>query len=210
MKKNILILTFIILSITPGITDDKPSDTNNKQAVAPDVLLVYSSGTPFITISKMNPESFDAVSCPTPAEENMKTVANKLAVLLRSHKLIVRIAESQEIKHPGEVLDARMVIIGSPSYFGNVSWPIKKFLDEIFGKIYASGSERLNGKRIAAFSMAEIEPSARHTLDTIKRAVGDCRGTFGPSVIVLTQHSEQEVTKRINEFAEKISSFLRN
>lgn len=202
-SKVFLLLATLLISLSiagnSSIAKENPSES-------PDVLLIYSSGTPSITISKMSPESSDAVTCPTPEKENMKTVSEKLGTELRSKKLTVRVAESHEIKHPDEILQARMVIIGSPSYFGNVSWPIKKFFDELFGKIYASGSERLDGKRIAAFSMAEIEPSARHTLETIQRAVSDCRGTFGPTMIVLTEHSEQDIIERVTEFAEQILS----
>ena len=197
---------FVIISFTCAIVlAMTTAPVAQEKPAASDILIVYSSGTPSITISDIPHENVDAITCPTPEKENMKTVSEKLGTALRERKLTVRVAEASDIKHPDEILRTGIVIIGSPSYFGNVSWVIKKFFDEHFGLIYASGEKRLGGKAVASFSMAEVEPSARGTLKAIDRAVRDCRGIIGPTMIILVKQPEEEINLKIKQFAEKIA-----
>ena len=113
-----------------------------------------------------------------------------------------------EIKHRDEILRARLVVIGSPAYFANVSWKIKKLFDEQFHRIYLLEKKRLAKRRIAAFAMAEIEPSARSALKAIKAVVRDCKGRFGPTMIFLTKHSKKEIRKRINQLAQELAGLI--
>lgn len=52
---------------------------------------------------------------------------------------------------PQVLVDAELIIMGSPTYFGNVSAPMKAFLDST-GGLWVKGS--LAGKRFAAFTSA--------------------------------------------------------
>lgn len=189
---------------------------NEEQGKSPDVLVIYSTGTPFSwtvikSIAKRsdkNVKEIDAITSPTPLKENCGTIAEKLASALRDKKLIVRVAETMEIKHRDEILRARLVVIGSPAYFANVSWKIKKLFDEQFHRIYLLEKKRLAKRRIAAFAMAEIEPSARSALKAIKAVVRDCKGRFGPTMIFLTKHSKKEIRKRINQLAQELAGLI--
>ncbi len=80
--------------------------------------------------------------------------------------------------------------------------------DEHFGKIYASGSERLAGKHVAAFSIAEIERSSNKTLAVIETIVGDCKGIFDLTMIVTTKHSVEEIAQRIEQFTDQCADEL--
>lgn len=182
--------------------------TKQKHEKGPDVLIIYSSGTPFKTISDMDAKDVDAVTTATPVGENCRTIAERLASILRDKKLAVRVAEASQIKHRNEILGARLVVIGSPAYFWNVSWQIKKLLDEQFSQIYVFSKERLAKRRIAAFAMAEIDSSARATLKAIKAVVGDCKGRFGPTMTFLTKHSKKEISRRINRFADQLEAVV--
>ena len=198
--KTTFLIIFILVIVFGIITAISGQETRT-----PDVLLIYSSGTPYVYTKGEPPKDYDALSCPTPKKENVRTVAEKLGNALKRKNLVVCVAEASEITDHNEILKARMIIIGSPSYLGNVDWKIKKLLDVTFYPIYFSGKERLGKKRIAAFSMAQIEPSAKKTLEAIKTAAGDYRGTFGPTMIVLVKHPEEEVNKRVNQFAGQIA-----
>lgn len=186
---------------------------NEEQAKPPDVLLIYSSGTPldyysngplFEKIRNRIPREVDAVTTATPLKENCRTIAEKLASALRDKKLVVRVAKAPEIKHRNEILRARLVVIGTPSRFSNVSWELKKLFDEKFSQIGALEEKGLAKRRIAAFSMAEIEPSARAALKAIKAVVRDCNGRFGPTMIFLIKDSKKEIRKRINKFVQQL------
>ena len=185
---------FMIFAIIPSAAgvygQEKPSR----------VLIIYSSGNPQGSISNLKT---DAVTLPTPKGMNVRVVAGKLSQSLQNRGLPVRMASASEITGPDEIIESGMVIFGSPAYFNNVSWEIKKLIDEQFIRIY-SKEKRLNGLRIAAFSMAEVIPSAEATLSVIRNTVMDCQGVFGPSMALLAKQPEEEVNKQIESFAEEV------
>jgi flavodoxin len=177
-----------------------------------DVLIIYSTGTSFKTISDMNPQEVDAVTTATPEKENCKSIAEKLAAILSLKGLSVRVTEATKIKHRDEVLKAKLIIIGTPGRFGNVSWEIKKLLDEEFGRIYilSKGDRGPIGLKIAAFSMAEIENSAQEALEAINKAVRECKGELVHTITFLTKHSREEIDQRIMKFGNQISTLLQD
>jgi len=175
-----------------------------KQTVKPDVLIVFSSGTPYETVSDIKPGKADAVTCPTPKKENMATVAEKLVAVLRAKGLTVRAARSHEIKNYKEMLNARYLVFGSPSYFGNISWQMKKLIDEKLQSIYLSVEGRFNKRSIAVFSMAESEPSACETIRALERVFSDLNAVLGSSMVILTEHKPDEVNSRVQTFADEI------
>ena len=56
--------------------------------------------------------------------------------------------------------------------------------------------------------MAEIVPSANSTLNAIKQVVSDCKGAFGPTMIITTKYSEKEIRENIEKFSEQLASIL--
>lgn len=202
MKQIALIVSFFVAIWALSSAVNQASE---EQENPPDVLIIYSSGTPFKTISDMNAKEVDAVTTPTPVRENCKSIAEKLASALRNKKFVVRVAETTEIKHHNEILRARLVVLGSPAYFANVSWRMKKLFDEQFAKIYVLGKDGLANRRIAAFSMAEVESSAHAALKAINAVVRNCKGRLGPTMTFLTKHSREEVNRRISRFVEQMA-----
>ena len=181
------------------------SEANEEREKSTDILLIFSSGTPYKDIRHFGAGEIDAITMATPMKENCRTISEKIASLLRGRQLNVSVIEATRIKHRNEILGARLVVIASPSHFGNVSWEIKKVLDEQFWKIYLL-RKKLNKKRIAGFAMAETKNSADGTLKAIERVVDDCRGEFGPTGIFLTNYSTEEINQQIKTFADQLAS----
>lgn len=187
-----------------------------KRSTTLDILIIYSTGNPYDWNSlediakgiETDLKDIDAITTPTPLTVNCGNIARELAASLSEKNLIVRVAETMEIKHRDEILQARMVVVGSPAYFGNVSWQIKKLFDEQFHKIYLLEKGRLSKKRIAAFSMAEVNGSARSALQAIRSVVIDCKGRFGPTTIFLTKHSKTEINNRVEEFSAQLADLV--
>jgi len=206
-----VVLLLVVLSSSTAFIQASENRSNTL-----DILIIYSTGNPYDWNSvediakgiKTEIKDIDAITTPTPLTENCGTIARKLASSLSEKKLIVRAAETMEIKHCNEILQARMVVVGSPAYFGNVSWQIKKLFDEQFHKIYLFENGRLSKKRIAAFSMAEVNGSARSALQAIRSVVIDCKGRFGPTMIFLTKHSKMEINNRIEEFSAQLADLV--
>jgi flavodoxin len=182
-----------------------PCITASSQEKGPDVLIIYTSGIPRGTIS--DPKA-DAVTLPTPKEVNVRTVAGKISESLQKNGLTVRAVHASEVKNHEEILRSGMIILGSPSYFSNVSWELKKLIDEQFVRIYAMNG-RLNGKRVAAFSMAEVIPSSEATLTVLKNTVADCQGVFGPTMAFLVKQPSEEVDTLIGTFVDELLKSLK-
>ena len=132
----------------------------------PDVLVIYDSGLPSKTISEVTAADNDVMAGPTPKVTNCRTVAQELAATLESRGLVVRVVEASAVENPK--VQARVIVLGSPARFWNVSWRMKKFFDEQFGRIYISSKQEFATLRVAAFAMAEIEPSAAAALKAIE------------------------------------------
>jgi hypothetical protein len=178
-----------------------------------DVLIVYASGTPskirgiiFEKTKQGRPDEVDAVTLATPLVENCETIAQKLSAWLSENRLAVRAVRTRDIKSFNEILLARQVIIGTPARFWNVSWEVKKLFDEKFGAIYALDN-KLAGKRVSAYAMAEITPSAEAALRAIKSVVSDCGGKYGPTMTLLTEYSKSEIERRMHSFLLEIQGF---
>jgi len=204
-KKVALLISIFVAIWIPFLAVNQASADQENPC---DMLIIYSSGNPFKNISDMSPKEVDAVTTPTPIQNNCRNIAEQLAFALRDKNFVVRVASAIDIKHRNEILRARLVVLGSPARFWNVSWQMKKLFDVQFAQIYVSEG-RLRKKRIAAFSMAEIDASARAALKAIKAVVADCKGQFGPTMTYLTKHSKKEVRKRINRFADKLAAAVK-
>ena len=175
----------------------------NAPSSKPDVLIVYSSGN-----KPVGGGQPDAVTTPTPGNENMKTVTDKLAASLSSKKLTVRVALAHEIKTPDEIFASRILVIGSPSYFWNVSWQIKKFFDERFSEM-SSRKERLGKHPVAAYTQAGGKDGADLTITAVREAVNRWNGTFGPTMSLLAGNKPDEVNQSVEKFAGEIAALLK-
>ena len=173
------------------------------QTKRPDVLIIYATGNVPPAGAKE-----DAVTTPTPAGENMKTLSEKLSAALTSKNLTVRQVSVSEKITPKDILVSRIVIMGSPSYWSNVSWQMKKYIDEQFTPFY-SIKGRMNKTKAGAFSMAASEPSANRTIEVLKELIVENDGSFGPTMVVAGKVTPEEVTKRIAAFADRIAEFIK-
>lgn len=199
--KRVLTCAFAMLFTWCCFTaTDADSQNVSRQFKGPDALIIYSSGTPSGTITDLAP---DAVTLPTPVSENMKTLSDKLVAALAAKGVTARAVPALDVRNKLDILTARVVVIGSPSYFGNVSWQVKKLIDEVYGVLYRM-RDKAKRPPHAAFSMAEIEPSAKETLAEIGKAT-----KIGPTMIVLVTNIQDEVTHRVNAFADSIAEFIK-
>jgi flavorubredoxin len=173
-----------------------------------EVLVIYSSGFSVEDIYDKSHYQVDAITSPTPLNVSCGSVAERLVFYLREMNIKVRLIEAQEIKHYDEILSASVVAIGSPAYFSNVSWEIKKIFDVQFHKIYMLKKKKLDRKIIAAFATSEVKSSAMAALNAIEKVIEDCKGDFGPTIIILTGYSKFKVDREIKKFAKKIAKLV--
>lgn len=177
------------------------------QEKPPDVLIIHAGGTP--VTEKVTPANVHAVSCPTPAAVNCKTLAEQTAAALRKKGLNVKAVAAGDVKSRDEILGARLVVLASPSYFGGVSWKLHKLFDEKFFEIHVLGGERLAKKPFAALIMGKSEPKCAKSVEALGAIVTACNGTPGPSTIVLASDGDDEVKGKVDKFAEEIAGRLK-
>jgi len=76
------------------------------------------------------------------------------------------VLKSVEEANPSEMLDADVIILGSPCYFANMSWKMKKFIDEsveFYGK--------LKGKKGGCFASSATEKDGKDTILALRIAL---------------------------------------
>ena len=185
------------------------ADGPKEMAEAPDVLIVQAGGTPFEGVDHITPANVDAVSCPTPVARNCRTVADAVAEALRTRQVRVKVLEAGQFKDRREVAAARMVVLASPAFFGNPSWRMFKFVDEVVWQFFALGGKRLDGKPFAALAIGHSEPGCASAIASMQRMVKSANGTAGPTVFVLAEHSDDEVRKRVARFAEDLVAAMK-
>jgi hypothetical protein len=201
MKRFLDLLRAVLLLGLPMLLAAPLSSSGQAATPTVDVLIIYSSG------NVPPPGKEDAVTTATPAKENMKTVSEKLEKALSAKKLTVRLASVSGKITPRDILASGIVVMGSPSYWSNVSWQMKKYIDEQFTPFYGMEG-KLKKTKAAAYSMAEVEFSAGRTIGVLRDLITQNDGDFGPTMTVLVPQSPEEIQNRITKFADDIAAFI--
>jgi hypothetical protein len=175
-----------------------------------DILIIYSSGHPYASISDIENPEVDDLTTPTPVKINCATIAKRLNYLLVEKGLNSRIIKVSDINHWKEILEAKAVILGSPTYFWNMSWEMKKLMDEKFGQIYIYRKEKSDFPQFHLFTLAEIEPSANQTLEKMRQVLNDCGLEIGQQMILLTSYKVKDVDWRMVKYIDEIYKRLEN
>ena len=203
MNRRAMTSLVVALLVTGCAT---PSDVAPDGAKPLDVLIIHAAGTP--VKEKVTAGNVDAVSCPTPAAVNCRTLAEQTALALGGKGLGAQVAAAASVTDRNAILGARLVVLASPSYFGNVSWKMHKMFDDVFFQIHALGGDRLGGKPFAILIMGKSEPKCAKSVEAAAGIVTACNGSAGPSTIVLGDDSDDQVKQKIATLADQIAAAL--
>lgn len=173
-----------------------------------DVLIIYTVGIPFKTLTEVRPSEADAVTNPTPVFYNTRVIADDLGALLMERGHRVRVAEASQVDGK-DVLRHRVLVLGTPTHYWNVDWQMKRFLDERMTPIYVAHKQEFRGWPVAGFAMAEIQPSAEQALDKLQSVLKDCGTDLAIRQVFLTGDDEDQYTKTLHRFAAEIASLSR-
>jgi NAD(P)H dehydrogenase (quinone) len=141
---------------------------------------------------------------------NTEKMAQKITEVLRDQDLVVDLKKVEETKID-RLLDYDCIILGSPTYYGSMAWPIKKLLDD---SIKFHG--QLRGKIGGAFSSAANVGGGNETtiLDMLNGLMihgmiirGDHRGDhYGPVSIDFPDERALECCK---QYAENLADLVK-
>jgi NAD(P)H dehydrogenase (quinone) len=94
------------------------------------------------------------------------------------------------------------IVLGSPTYFSNMAWQIKKMIDE---SIVHYGGGKLKGKVAGIFTSAGTMRDGRDCLKMLETALGYHHGMkLVEGILRVDGESEKEVEKRCQEYGKKL------
>ena len=173
------------------------------------ILIIYSSGNPDAIVPDMS-EEIDAITLPTPKSGNTAIIAEMIANSLKKEVGQVTLKRIEEIKKPEEVLSADVILIGSATRFGIMSWQTKRFFDEILFSIYTDRKAKLSDKYIGCFTTCEVTPSGKDCIKSIYRALYDFKTNKLPGLIILTKTPQDKMEQEVTQFTKNVIAKLKN
>jgi NAD(P)H dehydrogenase (quinone) len=94
------------------------------------------------------------------------------------------------------------IVLGSPTYFSNVAWQVKKVIDESI--VYYSGG-KLRGKVAGIFTSAGTSRDGKDCLKMLKVALGLHHGMkVVEGILRVDGESDREVEKRCQEYGKRL------
>ncbi len=94
------------------------------------------------------------------------------------------------------------IVLGSPTYFSNVAWQIKKVIDE---SIVHYGGGKLKGKAAGIFTSAGTSRDGKDCLKMLEVALGFHHGMrVVQSILRVDGESDEEVEKKCQEYGKKL------
>jgi NAD(P)H dehydrogenase (quinone) len=131
-----------------------------------------------------------------------KKMANTIAEAMKSDAINVTIEEAGKFnisllpKYDG-------IILGSPTYFSNVAWQVKKAIDE---SIVHYGGGKLNGKVAGIFTSAGTSRDGKDCLKMLEVALGLHHGMkVIEGILRVDGESDKEVEKRCQEYGKRLA-----
>ncbi|MFH1069969.1 MAG: hypothetical protein V1794_10165 [Candidatus Glassbacteria bacterium] len=196
-----------LLLVLPSLSQAQaPQDAPKEK-----VLLVYSSGEPFQTITDIKgPDALEAVTSPTPVDRNTRIAAQRIYDNLIAAGITVRLARVEDFGKDDwrEVLSYDTIIVGTPARFWTMSWETKRFVDLIIGRIYVL-PEKAKGKQFALFATAEIENSSNTALENMAMWVNDLQGNLVLKLNLNREQSQPEFDQAIDRFTTALAVLIK-
>jgi len=95
------------------------------------------------------------------------------------------------------------IVLGSPTYFSNVAWQVKKMIDE---SIVHYGGGKLKGKAAGIFTSAGTSRDGKDCLKMLEVALGFHHGMkVVQGILRVDGESDKEVEKRCQEYGKRLT-----
>ena len=132
---------------------------------------------------------------------NTKKMAKAIAEAMKSSAINVTV-EDVEKCDISSLPHYDSIVLGSPTYFSNVAWQVKKVIDESI--VHYSGG-KLKGKVAGIFTSAGSSTNGKDCLKMLEVALGLHHGMKVVQGIIRTDgESDKEVEKRCQEYGKKL------
>ena len=133
---------------------------------------------------------------------NTKKMAKAIAEAMKSDAVSVTIEDVEKFDI-SSLPNYDGIILGSPTYFSNVAWQVKKVIDESI--VHYRGG-KLKGKVAGIFTSAGTSSNGQDCLKMLEVALGLHHGMKVVQGILRTDgESDKEVEKRCQEYGKKLA-----
>ena len=130
-----------------------------------------------------------------------KKMAKAIAEAMKSSSINVTVEDASEFAI-SSLPNYDSIVLGSPTYFSNVAWQVKKVIDE---SIVHYGGGKLKGKVAGIFTSAGTSRDGKDCLKMLDVALGFHHGMKLVQGILRTDgESDKEVEKRCEEYGKKL------
>jgi flavodoxin len=208
-KKNILLACFVLPFLWSCTNKSEHKVIKEYDKIPNSILIIYTSGNPSKTLSDIKPEEVDSYSGATPSDMNVEMISQKLFSELKSKHFTVKLVRASEIESYKEILQYDMLIIGTPTYFWNMHWEIKKMIDTHFEKIYIARRDEFKKMKHIVFAMSEYGKCAESANQQMKSAINDCSAKLDTSIVFIVKQTMPQYEEQISNLA-AISESLMN
>ncbi len=132
---------------------------------------------------------------------NTKKMAKAIAEAMKSSTMSVTVKDA--VKFDISLLpNYDSIVLGSPTYFSNVAWQVKKVIDE---SIVHYDSGKLEGKVAGIFTSAGTSSNGIDCLKMLQVALGFHHGMkVVEGILRVDGESDKEVEKRCQEYGKKL------
>ena len=132
---------------------------------------------------------------------NTQKVAKTVAEAMRSSGMNITLEEAEKFD-VSLLPNYDCIVLGSPTYFSNMAWQVKKVVDE---SIVHYGGGRLKGKVAGIFTSAGTMKDGRDCLKMLEVALGYHHGMkVVEGFLRVDGETEKEVEKRCQEYGKKL------
>jgi hypothetical protein len=201
MRNKIVFLSCFLLPFIWSCSNKSEKVQKEFTKIPNSILIIYTSGDPYKTLSDVKPEEVDSYSGATPSDMNVKIISQKLFSELKNKHYTVKMVKASEIDNYKEILQYDMLIVGTPTYFWNMHWETKKMMDINFGKIYIASSDEFKKMKHIVFAMSEYDKCAENANQQMKAAINDCSAKLDTSIVFITKQTMQQYEEQISRLA---------
>jgi hypothetical protein len=176
------------------------------------VLILYDSGNESLRLGDI-PDyrypSVQATTLPTPFPVNVRYLSRKLAHELRERGHIRAVyAHISEIDLAETLLGYDLICIGSPTYFSNMSWPVKRFYDYSLSRFFFTREKKLTDRSFSVFTMGVDADSALDCVEIMEKGLRHVTNDLVPGMVASQEMNEDELDRKIQVYADRLEKEL--
>ena len=174
------------------------------------VLILYDSGDESLRdYPSYRYPSIQATTLPTPFPINVREISRNLAHELRQRGHIRAVyLHVSDIDLAEVLLGYDVICIGTPTYFSNMSWPVKKFYDYALSRFYFTRKKKLTDRSLSVFTMASDGDSALACINVMEKGLKAVTNDIVPGIVVIQGIDKEELEKRIKVYADRLEKEL--